>query len=166
MLWNEYYNHANEPVHFVPFLFNQLDVPWHTQRWTRYICDKAYHNKVEGIVGNEDVGQMSAWYILAASGIHPSCPGNTRMEITSPVFDRIEFKLDPAYFAGGQFTIVAHNNTPGNVYIQRALLNGTAYNKCYIDYSDIVSGGVLELYMGSEPNEEWGISDIHNTTDK
>lgn len=166
MLWNEYYNHANEPVHFVPFLFNQLDVPWHTQRWTRYICDKAYHNKVEGIVGNEDVGQMSAWYILAASGIHPSCPGNTRMEITSPVFDRIEFKLDPAYFAGGQFTIVAHNNTPGNVYIQRALLNGTAYNKCYIDYSDIVSGGVLELYMGSEPNEEWGISDIQNTTDK
>lgn len=166
MLWNEYYNHANEPVHFVPFLFNQLDVPWHTQRWTRYICDKAYHNKVEGIVGNEDVGQMSAWYILAASGIHPSCPGNMRMEITSPVFDRIEFKLDPAYFAGGQFTIVAHNNTPGNVYIQRALLNGTAYNKCYIDYSDIVSGGVLELYMGSEPNEEWGISDIQNTTDK
>ncbi len=69
-------------------LFNQLEVPWYTQKWTRYTCEKAYANKVEGIVGNEDVGQMSAWYVLAASGIHPSCPGNTRMEITSPVLIR------------------------------------------------------------------------------
>lgn len=162
LLWNEYYNHANEPVHFVPFLFNQLDVPWHTQKWTRYICDKAYKNKVEGIVGNEDVGQMSAWYVLAASGIHPSCPGNTRMEITSPVFDRIEFQLDPAYSTGSRFTVVAHDNAPGNVYIQRALLNGVDYDKCYLDYTDIVSGGTLELFMGAEPNEKWGVSGIQN----
>lgn len=157
MLWNEYFNHANEPVHFVPFLFNQLDVPWCTQKWTRYTCEKAYANKVEGIVGNEDVGQMSAWYILAASGMHPSCPGNTRMEITSPVFGEIEFRLDPDYYSGKTFTVIAHNNNANNIYIQKALLNGKEYNKCYLDFTDIVSGGTLELYMGDQPNMNWGI---------
>ena len=157
MLWNEYYNHANEPVHFVPFLFNQLEVPWYTQKWTRYTCEKAYANKVEGIVGNEDVGQMSAWYVLAASGIHPSCPGNTRMEITSPVFDKVEFNLDPSYYTGKKFTVIAHNNSINNVYIQKALLNGQEYNKCYLDFADIAAGGTLELFMGDKPNVEWGL---------
>lgn len=157
MLWNDYYNHANEPVHFVPFLFNQLDVPWHTQKWTRYICEKAYANKVEGIVGNEDVGQMSAWYVLAASGIHPSCPGNTRMEITSPVFDKVEFRLDPEYYMGETFTIISHDNNAKNIYIQKALLNGKEYSKCYLDFADIAAGGTLELFMGDKPNTEWGI---------
>ncbi len=156
MLWNEYYNHANEPVHFIPFLFNQLGVPYLTQKWTRYICNKAYANKVEGLVGNEDVGQMSAWYVLAASGIHPSCPGNTRLEITSPVFDRIEFRLDPAYFSGDKFTIIAHNNNTENIYIQKALLNGKELSGCYLNFSDIASGGLLELFMGNQPNESWG----------
>ena len=157
MLWNDYYNHANEPVHFVPFLFNQLDVPWYTQKWTRYICKNAYANKVEGIVGNEDVGQMSAWYILAASGIHPSCPGNTRMEITSPVFDKVEFNLDSKYHQGKVFTIIAHNNNTNNLYIQKALLNGKEYNKCYLDFAEIAAGGTLELFMGDKPNTEWGV---------
>lgn len=156
-LWNVYYNHANEPVHFVPFLFNQLNEPWLTQKWTRHICRKAYFNKVEGLVGNEDVGQMSAWYVLAASGLHPDCPGNPRMQITSPVFDSIEFQLDPAYYPGKTFTVIAHDNSPENLYIQKALLNGQAYNKSYLDFADIVAGGKLELYMGSEPNEQWGV---------
>ena len=156
-LWNVYYNHANEPVHFVPFLFNQLNEPWLTQKWTRHICRKAYFNKVEGLVGNEDVGQMSAWYVLAASGLHPDCPGNPRMQITSPVFDSIEFQLDPAYYPGKTFTVIAHDNSPENLYIQKALLNGQEYNKSYLDFADIVAGGKLELYMGSEPNEQWGV---------
>lgn len=157
LLWNSYYNHANEPVHFVPFLFNQLDVPWYTQKWTRYICENAYANKVEGIVGNEDVGQMSAWYVLAASGIHPSCPGNTRMEITSPLFERIEFRLDPEYYPGKTFTVIAHGNNENNIYIQKALLNGKEYNKCYLNFAGIAAGGTLELFMGNEPNTKWGI---------
>lgn len=157
MLWNEYYNHANEPVHLTPFLFNRLGTPWMTQKWTRYICDKAYKNSVEGIVGNEDVGQMSAWYILSATGIHPSCPGSTRQEITSPIFDKIEYKLDPKYFKGNKFTIVAHNNSSENIYIQKARLNGKEYNKCFIDFTEIAKGGVLELFMGKEPNINWGI---------
>ncbi len=155
-LWNDYYNHANEPVHHVPFLFNRLGAPWLTQKWVRHICDKAYANKVEGIVGNEDVGQMSAWYVLAASGIHPVCPGDTRLEISSPVFDKIEFRLDPQYFKGGKFTIVTYNNSPKNIYVQKALLNGEKYNKCYIDFKDIANGGLLELHMGDKPNEKWG----------
>lgn len=160
MLWNEYYNHANEPVHFVPFLFNQLGVPWETQKWTRYTCEKAYANKVEGIVGNEDVGQMSAWYILAASGIHPSCPGNTRMEITSPVFDKVEFRLDSNYYSGKTFTVIAHDNNAGNIYIQKALLNGKEYNKCYLDFAEIAGGGTLELFMGDQPNKKWGTTEL------
>lgn len=157
LLWNDYYNHANEPVHHIPFLFNRLGTPWLTQKWTRHICNKAYANKVEGLVGNEDVGQMSAWYVLAASGIHPVCPGDTRLEITSPVFDRVEFKLDPKYFEGDKFTIIAHNNSPKNIYILKALLNGKVYNNCYIDFSEIAKGGILELFMGDQPNKDWGV---------
>ena len=157
MLWNDYYNHANEPVHLVPFLFNRLGQPWQTQKWTRHICEKAYADKVEGIVGNEDAGQMSAWYVLAAAGLHPACPGDTRMEITSPVFDRIELRLDPAYAPGGTFTVVAHGNSPSNVYIQRAVLNGREHTASHLDFADIAAGGTLELYMGDTPNTRWGI---------
>jgi predicted alpha-1,2-mannosidase len=156
LLWNDYYNHANEPVHHVPFLFNRLGSPWLTQEWSRKICARAYHNKVEGLVGNEDVGQMSAWYVLTAAGIHPVCPGDTRYEITSPVFSKIEIQLDPKFAKGKTFTVKAKNNSAKNVYIQRALLNGKEYKKCWIDHADIVAGGVLELQMGARPNNNWG----------
>ncbi|KAA6318302.1 hypothetical protein EZS27_031673, partial [termite gut metagenome] len=152
MLWNDYYNHANEPVHHVPFLFNRLGQPWLTQKWTRFICKHAYKNEVAGIVGNEDCGQMSAWYVLAASGIHPVCPGETRYELTGPLFDKVVIHLENKK----QFTIATRNNSPENVYIQKATLNGTPYNKCYIDYSDIMAGSILVFEMGTKPNEQWG----------
>jgi predicted alpha-1,2-mannosidase len=158
-LWNDYYNHANEPVHHVPFLFNYVQAPWLTQMWTREICKRAYHNGVEGLVGNEDVGQMSAWYVLAASGLYQVCPGSNRFDITSPVFDRITIALDPAYYSGKQFTIVAHDNAPGNVYIQSAALNGKDHHVPYIDFTDVVKGGELHLFMGSEPNMRFGIEE-------
>lgn len=158
-LWNQYYNHANEPVHGVPFLFNRLCQPWKTQEWTRRICQKAYANRVEGLVGNEDVGQMSAWYVLAAAGLYSYCPGDTRMEITSPLFDSVVFRLDPDYYSGGVFTIQAHDNSPENRYIQRAMLNGKPYNRCWLDFADITAGGKLELFMGSSPNEGFGIEE-------
>jgi len=157
MMWNDYYNHANEPVHHVPFLFNRLGAPWLTQQWTREICARAYHNSVEGLVGNEDVGQMSAWYVLAASGLHPVCPGSPRYEITSPVFDTVAIQLDPAYTKGGQFSIITRRNSPANRYIQRAWLNGKPYNHCYIDHASIAAGGTLILEMGAKPNKSWGI---------
>lgn len=156
-LWNAYYNHANEPVHHIPFLFNYLEAPWLTQQWTRDICQNAYHNSVKGLVGNEDVGQMSAWYVLAAAGIHPICPGDLRYEITSPVFERVEIRLDPMVASGERFTIEAQNNTSENIYIQSATLNGKPYNKCYLMQDDIIQGGKLVLTMGAHPSK-WGIS--------
>ena len=157
MLWNPYYNHANEPVHFVPFLFNELGQPWNTQKWTRFICSHAYSdNPTTGLVGNDDCGQMSAWYVLAASGLHPICPGDTKMEITSPVFDRIEIRTDPAYASGKTFTVVAEGNGPDNIYIQSATLNGKTLNTPWLDSSDIAAGGKLVLKMGPEPSG-WGI---------
>jgi predicted alpha-1,2-mannosidase len=160
MMWNDYYNHANEPVHNVPFLFNRLGAPWQTQYWTRQICRRAYRNTVNGLVGNEDVGQMSAWYVLAASGLHPVCPGDMRYEITSPVFSRVEIKLDPKYAEGETFTIIANHNAAENVYIQSAKLDGKDWNKCWITHEQIAAGGTLELEMGSDPNKSWGNSDL------
>ncbi|WP_346316156.1 GH92 family glycosyl hydrolase [Chitinophaga sp. YIM B06452] len=158
MMWNDFYNHANEPVHHVPFLFNRLGAPWLTQRWTREICARAYRNSVEGLVGNEDVGQMSAWYVLAASGLHPVCPGSPRYEITSPVFDTITIALDPAYAKGKRFNVSTRNNSPANRYIRRAWLNGKPYHHSYIDHASIAAGGTLLLEMGDEPNKSWGIN--------
>lgn len=155
-LWNSYYNHANEPVHHIPFLYNRFGEPWKTQKWSRFICEKAYNNSVNGLVGNEDVGQMSAWYVLAASGIHPVCPGETRFEITTPLFERVDYNLPN----GKVFTIKTVNNSAENVYIQSAKLNGKKYDKCYIDYADITSGGTLELVLSDKPNTKWGLYNI------
>ena len=150
-LWNDYYNHANEPVHQVPFMFNEIGMPWLTQKWTRKICADAYGIDPFGICGNEDVGQMSAWYVLAAIGIHPICPGDNKYQITSPVFSRVEIQLDPDYYFGGSFQILAHNNSAENVYIQSARLNGKTLERRYLLHDEIVSGGTLELNMGPNP---------------
>lgn len=159
MMWNNYYNHANEPVHLIPFYFNRLGAPWQTQYWSRQICKRAYKNSVEGLVGNEDVGQMSAWYVLAASGLHPVCPGDNRYEITSPVFSSITLKLDPKYATGSQFRIIASNNSPENIYIQSAKLNGRSLNRCWITHQELATGGTLELEMGKLPNKSWGLGE-------
>lgn len=159
MMWNNYYNHANEPVHHVPYLFNRIEAPWLTQKWTREICRRAYKNKVEGLVGNEDVGQMSAWYVLSAIGLQQVCPGDLRYEITSPVFEEITIQLDPNYASGKTFTVIAKNNSPENIYIQTAKLNGAELERCYLDYTEIATGGMLELEMGPQPNTNWGIEE-------
>ncbi len=147
-LWNDYYNHPNEPVHHVPFLFNEIGLPEQTQKWTRRICEAAYGTDAFGLCGNEDVGQMSAWYVLAAIGIHPICPGDNKYEITSPVFNRINLYLDDMYYSGHTFTIIAHNNSKENVYIKTVKLNGKKLDRFWITHEEIVQGGVLELEMG------------------
>ena len=158
MLWNQYYNHANEPVHFVPFLYNRLGEPWKTQKWSRFICTHAYSDNVPaGLVGNDDAGQMSAWYVLASSGLHPVCPGDNYFEISSPVFEEITFRTDPHYASGKTFTVKAIGNSSKNIYIQNASLDGKPLNEPRIRFEDIAKGGVLELYMGPEPSK-WGIS--------
>jgi len=154
-MWNSYYNHANEPVHHVPFLYNRLGQPWKTQYWSGFICRNAYKNSVEGLVGNEDVGQMSAWYVLASCGIYPVCPGDTRFEITSPQFDEVKIHIAN----GKTFSIKVINNSTQNVYIRSARLNGKKYNKCHLDYQNIMNGDVLELTMDNKKNVKWGIDE-------
>lgn len=149
--WNNYYNHSNEPVHHVPFLFNEIGKPWLTQKWTRKICENAYGDDVFGMRGNEDVGQMSAWYVLAAIGVHPICPGDNKYQITSPVFNKIELNLDPEYYSGNKFIIIAKNNSKKNIYIQSLKLNGESLNRYWITHDEIVNGGTLEMEMGPNP---------------
>lgn len=151
-LWNDYYNHPNEPNHQVPFMFNYTKKPYLTQKWSRTICDKAYGDDVLGLVGNDDVGQMSAWYVLASSGLHPVCPGSTRYEITSPVFKRVKITLNKKYHKGKFFEIIAKNNSPENIYIRRAWLNGKPLNRLWLDHFEITAGGKLELEMSDKPN--------------
>jgi putative alpha-1,2-mannosidase len=136
----------------VPFLFNRLGAPWLTQQWARTICENAYHNSVEGLVGNDDVGQLSAWYVLAASGLHPVCPGEPRYEISSPLFSEVVLKT-----LGHRFTIRARHNSRANKYIQSAKLNGVPYGKCWLSHQQLLDGGTLELVMGSTPNQSWGL---------
>lgn len=155
--WNDYYNHSNEPVHHVPFMLNYSKKPYLTQKWTRKICDEAYGTDVMGLIGNEDLGQMSAWYVLASMGIHPICPGNNQYELTSPVFDEVEVSLDSQYYQGKTFKVLAHNNSSENIYIQSVELNGKQLNRTWITHQEIIEGGTLEFLLGSEPNEEWGV---------
>jgi len=143
MLWNVYYNHANEPVHLIPFLYNRLGEAKRTQQVTRQICKKAYHNGVEGLVGNEDVGQMSAWYVLAAIGMHQYCPGDTRFELTSPVFRRVKIRLPEGRF----FEIEAQDNDDDHIFIQEAVYNDQPLQEYCLDYADIMKGGKLRLKM-------------------
>jgi len=154
--WNPYYNHSNEPVHHIAYLFAYAGKPWLTQKWVRRILDEAYHAEVNGICGNDDVGQMSAWYILSAMGFYPVCPGSSVYILGSPLFKRATIRLDPKWHAGSRFTIVARDNSPENVYVQSARINGKELTRAWITHDEIVSGSTLEFTMGSSPNIEWG----------
>lgn len=150
-MWGDFYNHPNEPDHQVPFMLNYTSKPYLTQYWTRRICRNAYTDTVYGLCGNEDVGQMSAWYILAAMGFHPICPGSNRYELTSPVFNQTTITLDNRYYKGKMFTITAKNNSPENIYIQSVNLNGKPLNRLWITHEEITNGGILEFIMGNTP---------------
>ena len=157
--WNDYYNHPNEPVHHVPFMFTYAGFPYKTQYWSRKICTNAYDTGVYGLKGNEDVGQMSAWYVLAAMGLHPVNPADVVYIIGSPLFNKVTISLDPAYYTGEDFVITALNNSPENVYIQSASLNGKPLLRAWITHDEITSGGTLEFKMGPTPNKEWGVGE-------
>ncbi len=152
--FNEFYNHANEPVHHIPYLFNYTNKPWLTQRWVRTILESAYDVGPYGIMGNEDVGQMSAWYILSAMGFHPVCQGDNKYMIGSPLFDKMEIKLNKGYYKGESFIIEAKNNSNENVYVQKVSLNGKELDRPYIFHREITNGGELLFEMGSTPNKK------------
>jgi predicted alpha-1,2-mannosidase len=154
--WNPYYNHSNEPVHHVAYLFVYGGKPWLTQKWVRRILEAAYKPAVNGICGNDDVGQMSAWYVISALGFYPMCPGSNYYVIGSPLFERARIHLDAKWHKGRSFTVIANGNSKTSPYIQSAKLNGLPLGRSWIRHEEIVSGGTIEFQMGPTPNKTWG----------
>jgi predicted alpha-1,2-mannosidase len=146
------YAHGNEPSHHIAYEYDYAAQPWKTQKVVRQIMTGLYSDKPDGLCGNDDCGQMSAWYVFSALGFYPVCPGANHYAIGSPIADKAVLHLD----SGKTFTVSAINNNRTNVYIQSARLNGVNYSKSYLMYDDLSSGGELELIMGPEPNRLWG----------
>jgi putative alpha-1,2-mannosidase len=115
-----------------------------------------YNNTVEGICGNDDCGQMSAWYVLSALGFYPVNPASGVYVLGSPLVSKATIHLDPRYHKGRAFTLVAENNSPKNLYIQSATLNGRPLTRSWFAHAELVAGGELVLKMGPQPNPAWG----------
>ena len=140
------YAHGNEPSHHILYLYTMLGQPWKTADKVREVLTTLYHDAPDGLSDNEDVGQMSAWYILSSLGMYEAEPAGGRYWFGSPLFDRAELKVE-----GGVFTITAENNSAENKYIQRVWLDGQLYTKPWIAHADVVRGGELRFEMGAEP---------------
>jgi predicted alpha-1,2-mannosidase len=146
------YAHGNEPCHHVAYLYNYAGQPWKTQARVRQIATTLYTNTPGGICGNEDCGQMSAWYVFSAIGFYPVDPASGIYLLGSPLVDKVTLKAGK----GHSFTIVAKNNSPKNIYIQSAALNGKPITRSWITHDEIVAGGKLVLEMGPAPNKQFG----------
>ena len=143
------YVHGNEPSHHVPYLYVFAGAPWKTQERIHQIVTTLYRNAADGLCGNDDCGQMSAWYIFSSLGFYPVCPGSNEYVIGSPSVDKAVLNLEN----GNQFIITAQNLNAENMYIQQIKLNGIVYNKFIINHQDIIKGGTLEFVMGAKPKK-------------
>ena len=146
------YAHGNEPSHHMAYLYNYVGQPWKTQSRVQQIMNEFYKPEPDGLIGNEDCGQMSAWYVLSAAGFYPVTPGSTVYAIGSPLFPEVRFNLEN----GKSFVIRAPGVSSRNVYIQSAMLNGKRYDKSFLLHEDLMRGGELVFQMGSQPNFKWG----------
>lgn len=144
------YWHGNEPCHQIAYLYDYAGQPWKTQRQVRHILATEYLDTPGGLSGNDDAGQMSAWYIFSAMGFYPVCPGTPYYMLGSPVFPRMELHLEN----GKTFTLIAEGASSENIYIESAELNGKPYDKPYLTHEDIVNGGTLKVRMRGMKNEE------------
>jgi predicted alpha-1,2-mannosidase len=151
------YAHGNEPGHPMTYYYAYSGQPWKTAEKVRYILDDFYTDKTDGIIGNEDVGQMSAWYVLSALGFYPVNPANGLYVFGSPVINEATLKLK----GNKTFHIVIKNNGPKNIYINAMKLNGTNYTKTYFAHTDLMKGGELEITMGDKPGTVWGVGDAN-----
>ncbi|GAA4462561.1 GH92 family glycosyl hydrolase [Nemorincola caseinilytica] len=141
------YVHGNEPSHHVAYLYNHCDAPWRTQERVRMIMKKMYRPTPDGLGGNDDCGQMSAWYIFSALGFYPMAPGSDRYELGSPAVNTATLRLDN----GRTMYISTRGQGDKNVYVQQVLLNDKPLNRSYITHSEIMEGGELVFRMGSKP---------------
>ena len=142
------YAHGNEPSHHIIYMYNYAGQPWKAAPLLRKVFSEMYRDGLDGLSGNEDVGQMSAWYVLSSMGLYQVEPAGGRYIIGSPLFDSVEMNVGN----GRTFKVTARNNSAENIYVQSAKLNGKKYTKSYVDFKDIVCGGELELVMGSQPS--------------
>ena len=147
------YAHGNEPSHHIAYMFNHANQPWRTQYWARHIMDTQYNTTPNGLSGNEDCGQMSAWYVLSSIGLYPMNPASGEYEIGSPIFEKSTIKLPE----NKTFMIEAEYVSHTNFYIQSATLNGKPFTKTTLSHQDILKGGTLHFVMGNKPNKNWGI---------
>jgi len=150
------YAHGNEPVHHVAYLYSSAGAPWKTQQRVRQIMDTLYNEAPAGQPGNNDCGQMSAWYVFSALGFYPANPVGGVYTIGSPRVSRATLQLDRAHYGGRAFSVLALNNSPRNIYIQSATLNRRPLSRSWITQPEIARGGQLRLVMGPSPNRNWG----------
>ncbi len=148
------YAHGNEPSHHIAYLYDYAGQPWKTQAMVRKILDDMYSDRPDGLAGNEDCGQMSAWYVLSAMGFYPVTPGSGIYAIGSPNLQEARIHLEN----GKTFVISAKNLSPQNKYIQSARLNGQPYHRAFLPHQTIVQGGRLTFVMGPTPNKKWASS--------
>jgi len=146
------YAHGNEPSHHITYMYAYAGQQWKTAEKVRYIMDEFYKDTPDGIIGNEDCGQMSAWYILSSMGFYQMNPADGVYVFGSPRFDKMSVKVR----GGKTFTVEAENNSKENIYIQKVFLNGKPYKKTYITYDDIINGSTLKFVMGKKPNKSFG----------
>jgi predicted alpha-1,2-mannosidase len=147
------YAHGNEPCHQVAYLYALAGAPWKTQQRVREIQLTQYNSTPQGICGNDDCGQISAWYVWSALGLYPVNPADGIYVIGSPLVEKATIRLDPKFYPGGTFTIVASHVSRQNCYVQSARLNGQPLNRPWITHAEIARGGTLELEMGILPNK-------------
>ncbi|HEY2083376.1 MAG TPA: GH92 family glycosyl hydrolase [Verrucomicrobiae bacterium] len=147
------YAHGNEPCHHIAYLYAMAGAPWKTQQRVREIQLTQYNNTPDGICGNDDCGQISAWYVWSALGLYPVNPADGVYVIGSPLVEKAVIRLDSKYYPGGTFTIVAHNASRQNCYVQSARLNGQPLRHPWITHAEIAAGGTLELEMNLLPNK-------------
>ena len=148
------YAHGNEPVHHVIYLYDYVGQPWKAQSRVRQTMALLYQATPDGICGDEDTGQMSAWYVFSALGFYPACPGDPHYLIGSPLFNQAVLSLPN----GKTFTINANSNGPQQPYIQSAKLDGANFDQTFISHQSIVNGGELNFQMDAAPNYDWGTS--------
>lgn len=146
------YAQGNEPSHHIAYLYSYAGQPWKTAEKIRLIMDSLYNNTPQGLCGNEDCGQMSAWYVFSSLGFYPVNPASGEYVLGSTLFDKVVLLLP----GGKTFEVRARGNSAKNKYIEKAVLNGKPYNKSFITHADIMKGGVLELTMGDQPGANWG----------
>ncbi|HEY4325071.1 MAG TPA: GH92 family glycosyl hydrolase [Mucilaginibacter sp.] len=150
------YAHGNEPSHHIAYLYAFTGEQWKTAEKVRYIMKNFYPDNPDGVIGNEDCGQMSAWYVFSSMGFYPVFPASGVYVIGSPVVSKATLRTT----SGKPFTVEAINNNPENIYIQSITLNGKNYDKCYITHATMMQGGTMKLVMGNKANVNFGKSEI------